>query len=100
MRAPLLYFTASGALALVKLLLPLLMVQLWGEPWAGGDWKEGGRRECGLCNHAPPSGGLCPQVPRPTGTEPSPFAPSASQPLLLCMPSPHPLNTRRVPAYS
>ncbi|EGW07315.1 Kallikrein-10 [Cricetulus griseus] len=30
MRAPLLYFTASGALALVKLLLPLLMVQLWG----------------------------------------------------------------------
>lgn len=42
MTAPPLYFsTSSGALALVKLLLPLLMLQLWGEPGAGGEGREG-----------------------------------------------------------
>lgn len=42
MRVPLLHLSsASGSSSLVKLLLPLLMVQLWGEPGAGGDRREG-----------------------------------------------------------
>lgn len=42
MRVPLLHLpTASGSLSLVKLLLPLLMMQLWGEPGAGGDRRGG-----------------------------------------------------------
>lgn len=42
MRAPIFHLsTASGSWSLVKLLLPLLMVQLWGEPGAGGDRRGG-----------------------------------------------------------
>lgn len=126
MRVPFLHLsTGSGSLSPMKLLLPLLMVQLWGEPWAEGDRREGpGPEVQGMLPLQPQSARLpggpdthrdipsrshprVGSVPRCRAQLLENPAPAHHQlrhlsasPTLPLLPSPHPLQTHYTPPSS